>query len=86
MTDKIKVVRLGSALVCGTWADCFFEHEFLEYRMFLAHGWIYHAEDYILTSEFRRIVIRWKDYFPLVCGSTTNLAIKEKSIRFLSVC
>ena len=29
MTDKIKVVRLGSALVCGTWADCFFEHEFL---------------------------------------------------------
>ena len=27
MADKIKVVRLGSALVCGTWADCFFEHE-----------------------------------------------------------
>ena len=23
MTDKIKVVRLGSALECGTWADCF---------------------------------------------------------------
>ena len=32
MTDKIKVVRLGSALVCGTWVDCFFEHEFLEYH------------------------------------------------------
>ena len=33
-------------------------------RMFLAHGWIYHAEDYILTSEFRRIVIRMERLLP----------------------
>ena len=33
--------------------------------MFLTHGWIYHAEDYILTSGFRRIVIRMERLLPL---------------------
>ena len=56
--------------------------------MFLAHGWIYHAEDYILTSEFRRIVIRMERLLPLgqwvYDKSRVQRKIHPLSIRVLS--
>ena len=149
MTDKIKVVRLGSALVCGTWGGLLFlntnnyfilpqiagEHGFFLWTrisrisLFLAHGWIfslntnrsnstnvfgirmdfffeheflechecfwhtdghgfYHAEDYILTSGFRRIVSRMERLLPfgqwVFDKSRVQRKIHPLSIRVLS--
>ena len=56
--------------------------------MFLAHGKIYHTEDYILTSGFRRIVSRMERLLPLGQWGYDKSRVQRKihplSIRVLS--